>query len=69
MPMYDYHCKKCDNIFEELVFSWTVPDEDITCPECQANESERLLAAPMVSTGGSSSSHAGGGCSSSSGFS
>ena len=55
MPMYDYRCKNCDEIFEELVFSSSTPDEEITCPNCEENKSERLLSAPMVSTGGSSS--------------
>ena len=56
MPMYDYHCKNCDEVFEELVFSSTAPDEEIKCPKCGQNKSERLLSAPMISTGNSSSS-------------
>ena len=68
MPMFDYRCRNCGNKFEELVFTVSTPDSEITCPECQKNDSERLLSAPMVSTGGSSSSFSGG-CSSSSGFS
>ena len=56
MPMYDYHCKNCDEVFEELVFSSTAPDEEIKCPKCGQNKSERLLSAPMIATGGSSSS-------------
>ena len=58
MPMYDYRCKNCGEKFEELVFSSSTPDEEITCPNCNENQSERLLSAPMVSTGGSSSSSA-----------
>ena len=54
MPMYDYHCKNCDEVFEELVFSSDTPDEEIECPKCGRNKSERLLSAPMISTGGSS---------------
>ena len=56
MPMYDYHCKNCGEKFEELVFSSSTPDEEITCPNCKENQAERLLSAPMVSTSGSSSS-------------
>jgi len=66
--MFDYHCRNCGNKFEELVFTASTPDSEITCPECAKNDSERLLSAPMVSTGGSSASFTGG-CSSSSGFS
>ena len=69
MPMYDYQCTSCDHKFEELVFSSTVPDEDITCPKCGEKKANRLLCAPMISTGGSSYSPASsGGCNPSSGF-
>ena len=54
MPMYDYRCKNCGEKFEELVFSSSTPDEEITCPYCKENKSERLLSAPMVSVGSSS---------------
>ena len=54
MPMYDYHCKNCGEKFEELVFSSSTPDEEITCPNCKENKSKRLFSAPMVSTGRSS---------------
>lgn len=56
MPMYDYRCKNCDEVFEELVFSSATADEEIKCPKCCQNKSERLLSAPMISTGGKSSS-------------
>ena len=56
MPMYDYRCKNCDEVFEELVFTSDTPDEEIECPKCGKNKSERLLSAPMISTGGSLSS-------------
>lgn len=55
MPMYDYRCKNCAEVFEELVFSSIAPDEDVKCPKCGKNKSERLLSAPMIATGGSSS--------------
>ncbi|MBU0529255.1 zinc ribbon domain-containing protein [bacterium] len=57
MPMYDYRCKNCDEVFEELVYSSMVPDEEIKCPNCGQNNSERLLSAPMISTGGSNSGY------------
>jgi putative FmdB family regulatory protein len=56
MPMYDYRCNNCDEKFEELVLSSSTPDEEIVCPNCNENQSERLLSAPMVSTSGLSSS-------------
>jgi putative FmdB family regulatory protein len=51
MPMFDYHCKDCDNVYEELVQSCEVPDEEIICPKCGKNQSEKLVSAPAVSTG------------------
>ncbi len=54
MPMYDYRCKNCGEKFEELVFSSSTPDDEITCPNCNEKNSERLLSAPMVSTNSSS---------------
>lgn len=58
MPMYDYRCKNCDEVFEELVFSSSVSDDEIKCPKCGEQKAERLLSAPMISTSGSNSSYA-----------
>ncbi len=54
MPMYDYRCKNCAEVFEELVFSNTTPDEEIKCPKCYQNKSKRLFSAPMISSACSS---------------
>ena len=56
MPMFDYLCKNCDEVFEELIFTSATPDEEIKCPKCGENKSERLLSAPMISTSASSNS-------------
>jgi putative FmdB family regulatory protein len=48
MPMYDYRCRKCGKVFEELVASSTVPDSEIQCPHCKAKEADRLLSAPSI---------------------
>jgi putative FmdB family regulatory protein len=72
MPMYDYRCRKCGTIFEELVFSSATPDEEIACPQCHERQAERLLSAPMIAVGGSSqrsSSERAAGCNATSGFS
>ena len=55
MPMYDYRCKNCDEVFEELVYSSTVSDDEVKCPKCGQNKSVRLLSAPTIATGGTSS--------------
>ncbi|RMF10247.1 MAG: zinc ribbon domain-containing protein [Candidatus Neomarinimicrobiota bacterium] len=71
MPMFDYRCENCGHVFEELVWSSSVPDEEISCPKCGARKAKRLLSAPAVSVGGSASSTApsAGSCRAPSGFS
>ncbi len=69
MPMYDYRCNNCGKEYEELVWSSSTLDEEIKCPECGEQKSQRLLSAPVISTGSTSPSGYSGGCSPSSGFS
>ena len=44
MPMYDYKCTKCGIVFEELVFSSTVADDQIKCPKCSLNNTLEIQA-------------------------
>ena len=41
MPIYEYHCKKCDKDFECLVFG----GEEPSCPTCNEKNVERLMSA------------------------
>ncbi len=41
MPIYDFHCPKCQKTFEELAFGDTCPP----CPVCQG-ETTRCVSAP-----------------------
>lgn len=68
MPMYDYRCRSCGHVFEELVVSSSVPDSEVACPACGARDAERLVSAPRIATGGGKSVTKSG-CSPSSGFS
>ncbi len=54
MPIFDYECQNCGNIFEELVRSSSTPDSDIKCPKCGDNNSRKKLSAPAI--GGSTHS-------------
>jgi len=47
MPLFDYECKHCGHIFEELT-SASTPDEEISCPDCGKQEAIRLLSAPSI---------------------
>ena len=40
MPMFDFHCPKCQYLFEELVFGDEVP----SCPQCGESRTERRVS-------------------------
>jgi putative FmdB family regulatory protein len=40
VPLYEYECRKCSRVFEELVFGSTVP----SCPGCGGEDLERLMS-------------------------
>jgi putative FmdB family regulatory protein len=42
MPLYEYECRKCDHVFEELVYG----DEPVACPNCKARKVEKLFSVP-----------------------
>ncbi len=52
MPLYSYHCMKCDNEFELLISSADVP----VCPTCGGAKLERLMS--RVAPEGKSRSYA-----------
>ena len=41
MPIYEYHCMKCNNDFEYLVMGNAAPD----CPACNSKKVKRLMSA------------------------
>ncbi|MEO7964863.1 MAG: FmdB family zinc ribbon protein [Gemmatimonadaceae bacterium] len=45
MPLFDYSCGDCGNIFEALVLKGKEPE---ACPSCGAKSLERLLSMPNV---------------------
>ncbi len=40
MPIYEYHCCKCEDDFEKLVFG----KDEVVCPKCGSHV-ERLMSA------------------------
>ncbi|MBC8418005.1 MAG: zinc ribbon domain-containing protein [Desulfobacterales bacterium] len=72
MPIYEFKCKKCGNVFESLCFRSNGEDKG-PCPSCGANKSKKLLSAfsSVVSGSGKGlgSSSASTGCASHGGFS
>lgn len=46
MPIYDFKCRVCGHVFDELVKLGATPD----CPSCGGRDLERLVSLPAVST-------------------
>jgi putative FmdB family regulatory protein len=65
MPIFEFRCKNCGYVFEDLVMSST-PDSEIECPNCGTHAAEKLMSA--FSSGSSSGGYSSAGCGSS-GFS
>jgi putative FmdB family regulatory protein len=48
MPIYEYVCSGCGHRFDKLVRNAAGEQSDVTCPECRAERSERVLSAFAV---------------------
>jgi putative FmdB family regulatory protein len=67
MPIYEFHCHKCDQDFETLVMR---SDDVIRCPKCDSKKVRRLMSGfahksgdgKMTSSHGGCASCAGGSC-------
>ncbi len=49
MPIYEYKCKKCGTVFEEL-FS-AVSGKPLPCPKCRSEDTSKLMSVAGVGTG------------------
>lgn len=68
MPLYEFHCPRCEERFEELVRSLEQADE-VVCPECGSRDVKRLQSGFATPGSGSGSTGAPApSCSSSGGF-
>ncbi len=47
MPLFEFQCKNCENIFEDLVLSNEIPK----CPQCQSEKTEKLISRPCRNKG------------------
>jgi putative FmdB family regulatory protein len=52
MPLYEFRCNTCGNVFEQLIFS-SDKEEKLTCPSCGQSDASRLMS--LFSSGSSSS--------------
>jgi len=63
MPIFEYHCTKCDEDFEALVLG----SQKVECPHCNGKKVEKLLSCCSFKTAGASSGSGESGFSSSKG--
>ncbi len=62
MPIFEFRCKKCGEVFESFIMKGI---EKVNCPRCNSSEVEKLISAPNISgSQGSDQSHSCGGHSS-----
>ncbi|MBW2645967.1 MAG: zinc ribbon domain-containing protein [Deltaproteobacteria bacterium] len=59
MPIYEYHCMKCDKDFEVLVMG----KEKVACPSCKGKKVQRLLSGFSSKCEGEFTSSQGSSCS------
>jgi putative FmdB family regulatory protein len=62
MPIYDYRCRACGEVFATLVASCETPDQDIECPECKEHQSDKQLSMKTAVISGGSSQASGTAC-------
>jgi len=51
MPIYDYKCTDCGEVYDVFHKSREVI-EDITCPACHSTKYKKLMSVPSISMGG-----------------
>jgi len=59
MPIFEYHCTKCDKDFEVLVLG----NQSVTCPDCNGKKVKKLLSVVSHKSDGEFSSSQGSACS------
>ena len=52
MPIYEYACQDCGQVFEKFFRSIHRIPGEVECPACQGAEVQRLVSAPIVRTTG-----------------
>jgi putative FmdB family regulatory protein len=66
MPLFEFTCRKCGHVFEELVTLAEIEAGDLSCPACGSKRVERGLS--TFATGGGDGGFSGGGGCGSGGF-
>ena len=58
MPIYEFRCTKCSQVFEEIFFS-IGEKRTVICPKCKSGKTKRMMS---VFGGRAGNSPSGGGC-------
>ncbi len=63
MPIFEFHCQKCGNDFEKIVFN---QNNKVQCPGCNSSKVEKKVSAFSFKSGSKfvAASSKSGGCSS-----
>ena len=72
MPIYEYRCDECNNLFEVLTTTTTTSEEASSCPRCNSRKVKKTLSGASFRINSGSSSIPSGalsGCSAKGGFS
>ena len=51
MPIYEFRCLKCQNVFELLVLN-DAEDAEMRCPNCSSEDFQRVMSAASYTMGG-----------------
>jgi putative FmdB family regulatory protein len=51
MPIYEYACRACDRVFEELVIRRS-DEAGVKCPVCEGRRVEKLVSRPAAARSG-----------------
>lgn len=64
MPLFEFNCKKCGHIFEELLSASELDRGEFKCPACKSKRVERAFSAFATGNAGASTGGfgSGGGC-------
>jgi len=55
MPIYEFRCLSCNEIFE-LLFMSDDDEKEMKCPHCKGEEMERVISRTSISISGTSKS-------------
>lgn len=54
MPLYEYRCKDCGEVFEKMV-RWSETNHNPICPNCQSTDTHKKMS--QVASFGSASAY------------